>query len=124
MKKPLAVRFLESYKKFHEGRKSEGDEIAARELALYIENDGNLYRGSTTPAIENLAKKVVKGNFDKDKSVMLWKYTADAGAKKYQKEFGDTFTAETRRMTAKMLADYYEEEIMYRAKEIEGSKKK
>ncbi len=41
------------------------DKIQARELGLYIENDGTLYRQMTTPIINNYARRKVKGTFFK-----------------------------------------------------------
>ena len=120
--KSQAKKLLEHLNKIHEGKKSEGDKEAAKELAMWAENDGDLYKRQILPSIENLAKKMVKGAFDKEKSVQLWKYTADAAAKSYQKEFGDTFTAETRRMAAAMLADYYQEDVEEKAEELKKAK--
>lgn len=122
--KSLAKKLLEHLGKVNEGKATVGDEEAAKELALFAENDGDLYRQRITPCITNLAKKMVKGVFDKEKSVKLWQYVADDAAKRYQKEFGDTFNAGTRRMTAAMLADSYMEEIEDQAKELEAKKKK
>lgn len=111
------------------GTKSVGDKDAAHELTLYIENDSKMYKDIIKNAIENLAKKMAKGTFDKEKSEKLWKRVADEGAKKYLKEFGrredyySTFSAETRRMTAKSLAKGYLDEIKDRAKELKNEAK-
>ena len=120
--KSQAKKLLEHLGKINEGRKSEGDAEAAEELAMWAENDGDLYKRQITPSIENLAKKMVKGVYDKEKAIQLWKYTADSAAKSYQKEFGDTFTAETRRMAAAMLADYYQEDVEEKAEELKKAK--
>ena len=96
---------------FPNPRGREGDYEAARELFLFISNDGDLYRLRTTHIIDNLAKKKAKGVFDHEKSLTLWKYLADDGAKKYAKDYGGSFDVPTRKMTAKMLADYYDEHI-------------
>ena len=45
------------------------DTIAARELALYAENDGHLYRQMARPIISNLARKMRKGQYDAQKAV-------------------------------------------------------
>ena len=60
----------------------------ARELQLYIENDGQLYRQQQTPIHKNLATKMARGIYDKDKAVKLWLYLMEAGAKKYAKGAG------------------------------------
>jgi hypothetical protein len=99
---------------------------AAYELALFISNDGNLYKRQTLPIIDNLKKKVNKGTFDLAKSVTLWKYLADNGAKEYTFEYGDrgnarysheikgfgSFSVADRKQVAQWLADYYLEHIM------------
>jgi len=87
---------------------------ALRELLLFIENDGDLYRQRAQPIMKNLAKKMVKGTYDSDRAVTAWKYLADAGAKKYQKEFGTEdspiFTPAVRKAVAIELADAFESE--------------
>jgi hypothetical protein len=87
------------------------DRHAITELVLYIDNDGQLYRSQTVPIMKNLARKIRKGVYDFRKSVKLWQYLVDAGARKYVKEFGtpgarvDTiFNAATRRHVAKQYA--------------------
>lgn len=65
------------------------DYAAARELLLYIENDGDLYRQQYLPIDANLKRKIKRGVFDKALAVKLFMYLADNGAKKYVREFGD-----------------------------------
>ncbi len=92
-----------------------GDQIAATELVLYITNDGNLYRQMVQPIIKNLKKKKAKDQYDETKALKAWMNLADAGAKKYVKEFGGmyntTFTKATRVLAAKELQDNYAEEL-------------
>lgn len=59
----------------------------ARELKLYIENDGDLYRRQWQPIIKNLTIKVAQGKYDTEKAVKLFMYLMDNGAKQYAKEF-------------------------------------
>lgn len=107
-------------------RKNNPDESPeARELFLFIENDGDLYRMQTVPIINNLAKKFAKGVYDHEAAKKLWKNLADNGAKKYTFEFDDRGTArywqqvkgfgvfdpEVRREVAGLLADSYLENI-------------
>lgn len=101
------------------------DPVAAQELANFIINDSELYRGQTQAIIKNLAKKLRSGKFDAEKSVKLWRYLADNGAKKYIFEYGrkgnarywqevkgfDIFSVPTRLSTAKRLAAYYDQQI-------------
>lgn len=66
------------------------DSQASRELELYIENDGTLYRQQHEPILKNLV---------------------DAGAKKYCKDFGGTwnvmFTVATRKKVAESLNESF-----------------
>lgn len=86
------------------------DIIGARELKLFIENDGDLYRQQGLPILVNLAKKKAKGSYDPVKAAKLYKYLADNGAKKYGKEYGGQFSPDTRRETARQLARDFEDE--------------
>jgi hypothetical protein len=61
---------------------------AVRELGLYIENDGELYRRQTEPIEKNLLLKAKRGKYDPKKAPKLWGYLVESGAKKYAKEFG------------------------------------
>ncbi len=111
-------------KAHHRHRNPESaDGTAARELELYIVNDGTLYRQSVQPIIANLAKKIRKGKYDKAKAVKLWQYAADFGAQRYTQEFGGSygkhsgngsygaFSAPTRRTVAAALQEYYQDEL-------------
>ena len=91
----------------------EVDQIAADELKLYIDNDGELYRRQTQPIIKNLMKKRAKGVFDIKKAAKLFMYLVDAGAKKYNKDFGTpgpgfgAFDKATRMAVAKEMAEEF-----------------
>jgi hypothetical protein len=90
------------------------DTHAVTELKLYIVNDGQLYRSQTTSIEENLRKKLAKGAYDHAEAKKLWGYLADAGAKKYSREFGGTwnvsFPPDVRRAVASQLADDFRAE--------------
>lgn len=88
----------------------------ARELKLYIDNDGQLYRSQTTSIHKNLMTKRARGQYDKTKAVKLWMYLVDAGAKKYAKEHGSPgtpwnkmFSKADRLQTAQELASDFED---------------
>jgi hypothetical protein len=95
------------------------DNMNADELALFIINDGDLYRQNISMVIKNLAKKIKKGAYDPQKALKLWQYSAQWGAQKYTKENGirgtngsyGMFSPHDRREAAKQLADYYEDEL-------------
>ncbi len=94
------------------------DPGAARELEMFIVNDGDLYRQNIQPVIKNLAKKMAKGTYNHDLAVKLWNYTAGFGAQKYTREHGGSgngsyglFSPATRKRVAGALANYYLEEV-------------
>jgi hypothetical protein len=88
-----------------------GGETEQTELKLFIDNDGDLYRGQTTSIIKNLATKMAKGVYDRTKGEKLWMYLVESGAKKYSREFSDgkdwhtMFDMSDRRQVAKELND-------------------
>lgn len=95
-------------------RQSDG----ARELELYIINDGELYNRHTKPVLKNLRRRMARGDYDSEKAIDLWEHLALAGAKKYHKEFGspgfdwhELFPKSERREVARGLADHYENEL-------------
>lgn len=86
----------------------------AQELVLFIENDGDLYRQRTVPIMKNLANKAAQGKYDHGKSIKLWMYLMDDGAKRYAKEFATPaewnkmFSVSARKEAAKAFADDFE----------------
>ena len=91
------------------------DAEAARELELYVENDGDLYRQMVKPIQKNLARKMVGGTYRPIAAEKAWLYLIDAGAKKYTREFGTPdahiFSAATRRFVAARFARHFESEV-------------
>lgn len=93
--------------------KEPADMDMAYQLEGFIESDGQLYTQMIIPVIKNLEKKVKKGIFDKEKSLILWQNVADEGAKRYVKELGGpSYNVATRKEVAKKLSEYYEENYM------------
>lgn len=92
------------------------DPQAARELKLYIDNDGGLYRQQTLPILKNLATKRARGEYKHDLAVKVFGYLTEAGAKKYAGEFGSSspwhqmFDAGTRKQAAEALTRDFEAE--------------
>jgi hypothetical protein len=116
---------------YEEARGGEVDKVAARELALSIENDGELYRSQAQPIMLNLARKMKRGIYNPELAIKLWMYLVEAGAKKYAKDFGsrgdnwfDMFNKATREEAARQLAEGYEEEIEDKLKELGGKKER
>jgi len=94
---------------------NEVDETAAKELELFIENDGDLYRQQTQPIEKNLARKKYRGIYDHDKAVKLYGYLMESGAKKYNKEvmgkegIPSYFSPKERRWVAERFARDFEQ---------------
>lgn len=90
------------------------DSTAARELELYIENDGRLYDSHVKPVIRNQEGHLNRGRWNLKDSIRGWMHVVDAGAKKYAKDFGGvwhkTFSASTRREVAKRFAKGFAED--------------
>lgn len=94
------------------------DPNAAREIELYAENDGDLYRQQRRPILINLTKKYKKGTYDVQKALKLWRYFIDSAMKKYNKEFGsrgdkwfDLLSTSDRQLLAEKWAKETKEEF-------------
>ena len=94
------------------------DRHAAHDLALCIENDGNIYQQSITYVIENLRKKHKKGAFDKIQAVQAFYYVVN-GALSMHKFYRDhsynkaVVDVPTRYAAAAELAAFFMDEIEY-----------
>jgi len=90
------------------------DEIAARELYLYIDNDADLYRQQHTPIIKNYVRRKKKGTYDHTLAIKGMFNLATNGAKKYAQDFGgqwnEQFDVPTRMRTAELLTEEFETE--------------
>jgi len=87
------------------------DQDAARELQLFVENDGDLHRRQGQPILKNLATKMARGIYKHEGAVKLYGYLMKSGAEKYAKEFGPTtFGPATRRAAAEQFALGFEAE--------------
>lgn len=88
------------------------DDAAARELALYIENDYELYAQYIVPYIQCLHKKREKGTYDPEKALPGWERITAEGAKKYERDFLDVryyyvFNRATREKAARYLQGFF-----------------
>jgi len=95
----------------------ENAESVAQELKLYTENDGDLYRQKTTPILKNLVTKQAQGKYDHELAAQAFMYLAEAGARKYAREFDRDesrwhaiFPVEVRRQVAAEWRDEFEVE--------------
>ena len=102
------------------------DAAAANELLLYIENEYALVGAANSigkAIAKNLAKKIATGKYDPAKSPAAWLYLVDAGAKRYNKEFGQgtagfgAFTKNVRDAVAIELGEQFDNDV--RAGEID-----
>ena len=89
----------------------------ARELVLFIDNDGDLHRQQHVPIRKNLMVKHAQGKYNRALAVKLFMYLVDNGAKKYAKEHGSAdmpwhkmFSKPARTKAAEMLRDQFEDE--------------
>ena len=88
--------------------------VESRELFLYATNDSGLYRRMIAPTIENLRKKAVKGNYDKEKAIDAYYYVATEASKMYNKDFGYRFGVQDRFTAAVDMEKFYrEDEVFY-----------
>lgn len=92
------------------------DMEAARKLALYIENDYQLYAQYIVPYIQCLHKKRIRGTYDPEKALPGWERIATYGAKKYEFEFLSVkyyrvFNKATRQETARYLQGFFLEMV-------------
>lgn len=98
------------------GRATTVDTDAARELDLYIANTFELVGApnSIGKSIDtNLKRKLASGKYDSALSPKAWQYLVDQGAKRYEREFGNSspvFNAATRRQVAADFARAWESE--------------
>lgn len=88
------------------------DDTAARELALYIENDEFLYFNYIVPYIKCLHKKHIKGTYEPEKALPGWERIATEGAKKYERDFLNVryyrvFNKTTREEAARYLQGFF-----------------
>lgn len=91
-------------------------EIESRELELFIENDGELYRKLRKPIEDNLKKHLKRGVFSKEKAMKSYMRLANAGAKYYAKAFAQAedwnriFSVSDRKAVAERLLDFFVQE--------------
>ena len=86
----------------------------SRELLLYAINDGELYRQMITPVINNLRRKASKGWYDSDKAVDAYYRIACEASKRYNRDFGYSFSVTDRFTAAKKKKKFYrDDEVFY-----------
>lgn len=90
------------------------DLVAVRELEHYADNTASLKEQKYSIEL-NLARKVAKGTYDRNKAPKLWGYWVESAAKSYIKEFGgsmrDMFPPLVRRSVAEGFAFIFDGDI-------------
>lgn len=90
---------------------------AAKELVLHADNHQHLYHSSHVPIMNNLRKKMKKGEYHPEKAKKLWAYHADRAAQSYAKEHGDgkpwhkMFSTADRKAAAAHFEDMHRHEL-------------
>lgn len=108
-------------------RMASADEVLARDLALSVSNDGNMYRRMIKPNIANLAKKMAKGQYQEDLAVKAMMNIITAYLPQYKKDAGNPsmrVDKATKEYAAKELLEQFEDEIQDEADELMKAKKK
>lgn len=92
------------------------DEVSAKELYLWIENDGDLYNRQYVPIIKNLVAKKAEAVYDHTLAAKLFGYLVESGAKRYEGGGRDShhfpvyFPKKVRDAVAEELRDHFETE--------------
>ncbi len=96
---------------------SPGENEAAKELAIFVDQDAELYRQQLTPIHDNLSRKKKKGIYNPELATKLFRYLVDNGAKKYAKEHSggvsharQIFPGRVRNAVARQLKDTFDTE--------------
>lgn len=81
--------------------------------ALYIctVNDGDLYRSTIQPIIDNLRKKYQRGTFNPEKAADAFYPVATEEANRLRKQFGEVYSVQDRWTVAVDMVDRYMENI-------------
>jgi len=92
------------------------DQVAERELALFITNDAQTYKQRIVPIVKNLARKMSSagGDYDQNLAIKAFIYAVDHGMKRYKDEFGSVIKLDkaAKMNLAEYLLDYYMEDIL------------
>ncbi len=110
--------------------KTVADPHGARELALTYDNE-RAVQNQKESIINNLARKMAKGQYEKSKAVKLWAYAAKSGADMYAKQFGShgqsgssMFNAATRLKAAEILESENRDYVKERSERFAPKAKK
>ena len=97
------------------------DKSQARKLALFVENDYNLYKSMVQPLQLNYAKKKLKKTYTKKLALKGIMGLVEAGRRKYIREYGSLggkVSLDTKKEVAKQLYEMINEGATYEAKRL------
>lgn len=106
----------------------ERDPYAEREIYLFISNTQDCYFKMVIPYLESLAKKSVRGVYDREKALKGWETCVIRPAVQlYKRWYGDgmSFSAEAKRAIAKELDSTFRDlknEMIRKAKKAKRTK--
>ena len=89
----------------------------ARELFICVINNGDAYP-MIMSIVNNLAKKLKKGIYDKEKAVDAYYHAACEESERYFKNFGYRFTVTERFTVAVDMEEYYFDYVVEKKEEM------
>lgn len=118
IKKKFTVKASCGKKSIKSAKDTSVSSDAVREVALWIENDENMYRQYIQPNINDLRKKIKSGKYNPELAMKVWRRIADTGTKEYDKKYGSNggklfLNKATREEIAKSLMENFDEELNY-----------
>lgn len=111
---------------FVEINRANVDDVAADEISLYVANDGDFYRRVVIPNSKNIAKHMLRNDFEKNHMFTKKSFLDHLGKEAidcYEKEFGTPsnpmrINADTRRAIGQQVAeniyDHARDEVRYK----------
>ncbi len=95
----------------------------ARELALFIENDGDLYRQQYRSIVLNYARKKMKGTFDKEQAIKGIINLVETGRRRYSRGMVVPMNGATKEACARELYPGVMDEVNFVYKQMMKLKK-
>ena len=102
------------------------ENLSASEIASQASNDSQLYARQLEPIVKNLARKKVKGNYNKDLAVKLFRYAVDNKVKEIAKAKNmnsRTIPGTVRNDAAARMLSQFDSEINDYVEYLKGKKK-
>jgi hypothetical protein len=113
--------------KYRQGLRSPDFEVSEQIFLAGISN-GDLYRQRIQPMVTNLARKKIRGVYQKDLGVKLFVYLVDAEVQDFRRTIRnhrdyipERISAAIKNYTAAKFLEYYEEEIEERVESLKAA---